>query len=267
MPTKIVTPTTGRLVLGHPFVSTNKDADGNPLVDKAGLPRVQYFLHIAVPKNDPAWQGIIAAMSSEAKAGFPQFFPANPGAGFGGCNKKDFSWKIIDGDSTEPNASGARPCDREGYPGNWILKMSSGFPPKCFVYANGAFTELTDPKCMKTGDYVSVSGSTSPNGSTQSPGLYLNLDGVLFVREGKEIVTAQSAESMFGAVAGALPPAAANTPAAPFTPPPAPVTPPPAPAPDLLKGPQMAPGCQFTYASLVASGWSDDQMREAGYLV
>jgi hypothetical protein len=265
MATKIQTPLSGRLVLGHPFVSTNKDADGNVYADG----RVQYFMHIAIPKNDPLWGGILATMMTEAKAGFPQFFPPAAASKFGGCNLPTFSWKITDGDSTEANTKGNSPSQREGYPGNWVLRFSSGFQPKVYVHANGAYTELTDPKCVKTGDYVVVSGSTSPNGSTQSPGLYLNIDGVLLVKEGKEIISSQSAESMFGAVLSNLP-AQTATAGAPFqtpTPQPAAPVPVPTPAPDLLKGPQMAPGCPYTYASLVAAGWTDDQMRASGYLI
>jgi len=85
-------------------------------------------------------------------------------------------------------------------------------------------------------------------------------------------ITADEARAAFG-IAGAAtpPPAQGYTPPPPaqgFTqtpPPPASeqaATPPPPPA-----GPQMAPGCQFTYEQLQQAGYTDEAMRQAGYLV
>lgn len=295
MPTELLTPV-GRLVQGSPFEPRTTDAEGNPLTIRnganAGKPRVDYFMALAIPKNDPGWNDINTKIYNEAKSGFPNLFDAA-----GNCIHPQFAWKIIDGDSQVPNSRNVKPCDREGYPGNWVLMFSSGIAPK--VYTAGGEALLTNPAELKRGDYIRIYGNVAGNESQQRPGVYLNHSLVERVGFGEEIITGVTGEQAFGGQPAALPPGASATPTAPATPmqnpnatAPAPGSQPGAPAPahqpaapaaapatpaptapatDFLN-PTGAPapgaepkfqtpdGRQFTEAELIAAGWNQQQV-------
>ncbi len=283
----------GRLVMGSLYKPQTTDADGKPLVVKngpnVGQPTVRYFFALAVPKNpgEQHWastewgQKIWAA----GHAGFPQ----------GQANSPTFAWKVVDGDSQVPNSKGKKPCEREGYPGHWVISFSSGFPPK--IYNRDGTAAIVEPDAVKLGYYVQVNGDVDANGNAMKPGVYLNHNMVALSAYGPEIHSGPDvAAAGFGAAplpAGASatpvggfapaapmapPPAAPAAPANPAflqVPPPAPAAPamvappaPAAPAAPVPTGPVMTPAANgVSYASYIAAGWSDAQLRAAGMMV
>jgi hypothetical protein len=251
--TQILTPV-GRLVQGDCFEPQTKDSEGKPLLIKngpnAGQPRVDYYMAIAIPKTDAGFQEIWTAIHGVAKMSFPALFDAA-----GNCLNPAFAFKMTDGDSQVPNSKNAKPCDKEGFPGNWILGFSGGFAPKC--YTAGGAELITNPDMLKRGYFVRIYGTVKGNGSQQQPGIYLNHSMVEMVGYGEEINSGPSGDAVFGAApAGALPAGASATPLANSAPiaqggqmpgmaPPqgGPAIAPPAnvqPAPDFLNGPAPA---------------------------
>lgn len=223
--TELLTPV-GRLVQGDCFEAQTTDAEGKPLVVKngpnAGQPRVDYFMAIAIPKTDPGFNELYAKIHNEARQSFPSLFDQA-----GNCISPKFAFKVIDGDSQVPNSRGTKPCDREGFPGHWVLNFSGGYAPKC--YTAGGAELITDPNMIKRGYYIRIYGSVKGNGSTQQPGIFLNHSMVELVGYGEEIITGPDGSAVFGGTpAGALPAGASATPVAPSTAP-------------LAQGPGAAP--------------------------
>ncbi len=205
---QITTPI-GRLVSGDCYDPQTKDSDGNPLLVKhgvnAGEPRVNFYLGIAIAKDGRPWEQTEWGfeMMKIARMDFPAMFDANgtllPG--------RQFSFKVTDGDSTIPNTKGRKPCDAEGYPGNWILHWGNGFPPKC-VDATG--DNVIPEGQIKCGHYIQIMGYIKGNGSAQQSGIYLNTKIVAHAGFGPEIMKGPDASDVgFG---GALPPGASATP-------------------------------------------------------
>jgi hypothetical protein len=209
----------GRMVQGNCFKGRTKNKKGEPYVFKkgpnAGQPYELRFVAIAITKTDAEFNSLWAIIEQTAKANWPQWFDAN-----GQPTHPRFSWKYVDGDSTTPDETGKRPCDREGWPGNHILKLSSNFPFPVYTRVNGVLTETVDPNVVKPGYFIRIAGSVKGNDSSESPGVYLNIGGVEFVGYGQEIRTGPDGEAMFGnAPVPALPAGASATPLAPATPP------------------------------------------------
>lgn len=283
----------GRMVAGNMYEPQTTDMEGRPLVTKtgpqAGQPRVDYFFALAIPKAPgqthwatkpagwdaakPYWGEVIWNRGHQA---FPQGQAQSPG----------FAWKVTDGDSQVPNKAGRKPCDREGYPGHWVLHFSSGFAPK-IVNADGS-QPITEPGAVKCGYYIQVLGNVDGNGSLQQPGVFLNHAGVALAGYGQEIVSGPDLKGAgFG---GALPPGAstvpvggmqAPAPVAAVTPPPATVAAPPAaivPNPAILQPPPVpaaapaparvmtAKAAGATYESFVEKGWNDALLVQHGYM-
>ena len=237
----------GRMVAGNLYTPNTKDFDGKPLVNKtgpnAGQPRVNYFLGFAVKKMGEShwaqtpWGAKIWEVGHRA---FPQ-----------AAQRPDFAWKIDDGDSQVPNKRGRKPCENEGYPGHWILKLSGGFAPKVYRQEAGGYVQVTEPNYIKPGYFLEASFSVDGNGNQNNPGVYLNLQMVCFRAYGPEIVFGPNVEDAgFGQaplpagaslapLAAAIPPpgAAAAPPLAPLAaaipPPGAAAAPPPPPIPVL----------------------------------
>lgn len=288
MPQTLFTTPVGRIVLGSLYKANTTDAEGKPLVVKnganAGQPRVQFFFALAIKKgtethwSQTTWGAEIWRKGHEA---FPQ-----------AANSPQFAWKIEDGDSTVPNKRGRKPCDNEGWPGHWVVKLSGGFAPKIYRQEGTAFLEVSEVDFVKPGSFVEVRAGVDGNGSQSQPGVYLNYQMICFRAYGPEIFFGPSVEEAgFGASplpagASAMPPA--STVPMPAAPAPIPVTPnpaflqvpvvptigvaappapvPPAPAPPS-SGPQMtAKAGGVSYAAMVAAGWTDDAMRANGYL-
>ena len=105
----------GRLISGHPMLQYDViDPNTKQPKVKDGVKIVECGFGFAIPKNGSTdwrqtWWG--QQIEAIAKADFPN----------GEWQRPDFSWKIIDGDSTIPNKKGNKPCDMEGAPGNWVI--------------------------------------------------------------------------------------------------------------------------------------------------
>jgi hypothetical protein len=291
---ELLTPV-GRLVQGSISKGQTQDAEGNPLVVKtgpnAGNPRTDYFFAVAIPKagerhwNQTEWGKQIWQVGQRA---FPQ----------GQANSPTFAWKIVDGDSEVPNRRGRKPCEREGFPGHWVLSFSSGYAPNV-VNSNG--TKPQDPGSVKLGYYVQILGSCSGNGSVQQPGVYLNHNTVALSGYGPEITVGPdlatvgfgkaplpagaSATPLGGMAAPDVAPpwdaasgvqphpgflAPPVTPPVPVAPPAAlPVTPPvpvapPVPAAPVRRMTEAAAGA--TYEQLIGAGWTDQLLVQHGMM-
>jgi hypothetical protein len=251
----------GRLVQGNLWEPDTKDNEGNPLTNKAGEPRVKYWVRLAIPKNSPEWAAFYAVLVDAAKGGHAKHFDAQ-----GNCTRPDFSWKITDGDSVAvTQKSNVRTCDQKGFAGCWVVNFSSGFAPKCFkwVEVEGAknpdgtqayaLQEINEPNDLKIGYHVQINYQSKGNNSSQSPGIYINMHNVLLTKIDEEIVSAGgNPANIFKTPMPVMQSAAAVATPAPGTPPPpaAPVVaaPPAAatagtitPAPEFLDGPAPPP--------------------------
>ena len=174
-----ITSPVGRIVAGSLYKGNDKDFDGKPLVYKngpnAGQPRLNYFFALAIPKNPgeqhwahTEWGKIIWTVGCKE---YPQ-----------ASQRPDFSWKVEDGDSTIPGKgqNAKRPCDKEGYRGHWILKLSTSFAVTIYKQEAGGFVKLDAIDAVKPGYYVQVSFSVDGNGQDLNPGVYLNPNAVCF---------------------------------------------------------------------------------------
>lgn len=215
----------GRIIMGDVYKGSDKDSKGVPRTVKSGpnkgQPITQFFMGVAIPKNpgeqawwQTAWGQQIMAVGQQ---GFPNFF-----------NNPAFAWKIEDGDSQIPNKSNRRMCDNEGAPGHWVLKFSSQFAPPVYQQPSpGVFERVEAPGLIKTGWWVQVNASVKSNGSSESPGIYLNQQMVLFVKQDKELSSGPDAATAFAGAAVASLPGVATLPFAG------------APQPGMMPGPAM----------------------------
>ena len=255
-----VTTPVGRLVNGHPMnsevVTDNKTGLVVMTADSV-TPRTNTFFALAIAKGaekgwrETTWGQLIFNC---AVADFPN----------GAHQRPDFAWKIEDGDSQVPNKKGKKNCDREGYPGHWVLRLSTGLPIRCFH--DGRFDptqQIQRKEEIKPGDYCRAALLVRGNDRTDSPGVYLNPDMFALTRAGIEIQLGEQRAATDAFSGAAVLPANAHVdpnagvaPApGPGTPPPAagPGTPPPAvagpsatpagvtPAPDFAAGPSAPP--------------------------
>ena len=256
----------GRMIGGNlDKLFPRTEANGQPKTGKDGQPEMQCSVGYAIPKagethwNQTAWGKTIYETGAAAHPNLV----ASPA----------FSWKITDGDSTLPNKKGKRPCDQNGYPGNWIIWFSQGWLPKR-VNANGTI-ELPEGSIVP-GYYIQVFGSVAgnklvPNGT---PGVYLNPIAVALVGEGDKIATDVDTTAVgFGQAPpppGARPVTAVEpafqTPAIPPGVQPAPsfLTPPPPTAPARVMTP-AANGA--TYEQMIAAGWTDALLTQHGMML
>lgn len=178
-----VTSPVGRIVRGSLYEPSTIDAEGKPLVVKngpnAGQPRVNYFIALAIPKGAEKHWAETSWGAEIWKVGHTTF----PGI----VSSPSFAWKIDDGDSQVPNKVGRKPCDNEGYKGNWIIKLSNGFAPKIYRQDGGGYVQVTDKDYIKAGYYVEAAFTVEGNGSAQQAGLYLNHSMICFRAYGPEI--------------------------------------------------------------------------------
>lgn len=178
-----ITSPVGRIVAGSLYKGNTTDFDGKPLVVKTGAnvgqPRVNYYIGLAIAKRTEThwalteWGKQIWAVGHAA---FPQ-----------AAQRPDFAWKIEDGDSAILNKRNKKPCDNEGYPGHWIIRLSSGFAPKIYRPENGQFVQETTEGFVKPGYFVQVAFSVDGNGNQNNSGVYLNTQMVAFSAYGPEI--------------------------------------------------------------------------------
>lgn len=267
-----ITTPVGRMVKGSLYKPNTTDADGAPLVFKhgpnVGQPRVQYFFALAIPKGQETywsqteWGKQLWALGNQC---FPSI-AASP----------SFAWKIDDGDSQIPNKKGHKPCDSEGYPGHWVIRLSNGFAPRIYRQEGGAFIQETEVDFIKPGYWIQVALVATGNGSTSQPGIYLNPSMVCLRRTGTEISFGPDVnEAGFGVAP--LPAAATAMPEAialPTIPAPAAVvaTPPPPPAP-VVPDPAFLNVKKMTakagavpYASYIDKGWTDELLIQHGFM-
>lgn len=293
----------GRMVQGSVYKPNTTDADGKPLVVKsgpnAGQPRVDFFFAVAIPKTQAHWANEVhpdarigdwgAKIWNHAHAQWPQ----------GQAQRSDFAWKIEDGDSQIPNKKGMKNCDREGYPGHWVIKFGGGYAPK-IVNKEGT-AAILEPDAIKCGYYVQVFGNVSSNESSQTAGIYMNHKIVALNGFGEEISYGPDPTQVgFGAVApgasavplgGMTPPVPGVPASAPPVPGVAPAAPVPTPAPNtgFVAGPASAPpppgaaavappppaapvrqmtaAATATYEAYIAGGWTDAQLIANGLML
>lgn len=249
----------GRLVSGHPMkFNAVKDNKGVPKLSKTdGKPMQEIYFAIAVLKSggidwkQTTWGALIV---QAAVAGWPN----------GEYQSPSFAWKIIDGDSAIPNKVGKKPCNREGWPGHWVLSVKSMFAFSC--YHHGKYNPLTDqiadPKMIKCGDYVRAEISVVGNNPSESPGVYMNPSLFELYRAGAPIISENTpdAAAAFGAVPAQLPAGAVvdNSVVPGMALPPPPVTP----KPEFLQPPKIytVQGAQYTEVQLKGFGWTDAQI-------
>lgn len=178
----------GRVVQGSLYKAQDKDfTTGQPRVfpaghPKAGQPKISYFFAVAVPKvqGETAWWDTVWGKRAVAvaTAAWPR----------GEWQTPTFAWKMEDGDSLVPNKKGRKNAETEGFPGNWIINFSSGYPPKIFLpVQGGAAQPIVEPDVVKLGFWVEVLGSLRSNETQGNPGIYVNHDMVAFRGRDKEI--------------------------------------------------------------------------------
>lgn len=256
-----------------------------------------------IPGN-PTWEEEKAKLDAAARAAWPNLFQQNfqrpPNLHFDAalpadCTSPKFANKILDGDGFDDDG---KPYSRnDGWAGCWVVKVSNGFAPQVKEWLDGTgWADMTPHgRQIKLGDYVTVSGTVESNKSTQSSGMYMNFDIVSFEAEGERIIIASAvdANEALGSRGGqANPPAsgqannahaggaggAAHGTAGSTTASDAPPysgyrednAPPPPPgdnAPPPPSGPTMtAKAGGKTYESFIAAGWTEDQLRQHGYI-
>lgn len=203
--TDFVTPV-GRIVQGNLYSGNTTDDEGQPLLFKtgknAGQPRTEYFFALAIRKDDPGLAAFRQLLDARARADFPHMVMPD------GSMSPHFSSKVEDGDSTVPNKNMIANSTREGFPGHMIFKFSGSQAPNV-VHKDSAgnILPVTDQNMGKRGHFVQVSGDTSGNGRTDSPGMYLNFNHVLFAGYGEEIASGPSASDAFANAPAAAAPA------------------------------------------------------------
>lgn len=244
----------GRLVAGHPMKAEPRinDQTKQPQLDATGQPVTERYIGVAIAKagethwNQTAWGQQILAAAQDPVSGWTN----------GEIGMPAFAWKIVDGDSTVPNKAGKKPAEQEGYPGHWIINMTTRIAYNC--YHTGKYDPMQaiqDVNEIKCGDYVQVYASVKGNKPSQSPGVYINPQMLRFDRAGQQIirVSGPSAADVFGGVAAA-PAAPAVTPAYDLVQPGAGVTPPPPP----VEPSYNVNGTVYTKSQLLAMpGWTD----------
>ncbi|GAH16243.1 unnamed protein product, partial [marine sediment metagenome] len=161
MSNNIITPV-GRIVQGDAFKPNTTNQLGQPLVDKHGQPRVDFFMALAVEKNNPDWPDFKAELDQVAAAAWPGGQSLAP----------NFSFKIADGDGFDDH--GKPNNAKEGFAGCWVLKASNGFAPQR-VTTGGVSVINEGTGMLKRGDFARFVVTSSGNNNPQKPGIYINL--------------------------------------------------------------------------------------------
>jgi len=258
----------GRLVGGSLYKGQTKNAKGEDLKFKDGTPRTDWSFGVAFAKvpgqswGQTEWGKAIYA---EAVAAAPTIHQT-----------PTFAWKVTDGDSAIPNKKGKKPCEREGYPGHWVLWFSGSYLPK--IFNKDGTAPIVEADAVKPGYFIQVFGNTTFNNSADSPGMYMNYSMVAFNAYGPEIELGDGPDASavgFGqsaapagataAPVGGMASAPASTPAptAPSAPAPSAPSAPAAPAP----GPQPTAKAWTTLEGMLAAeGWTLELLIAQGYV-
>lgn len=208
----------GRIVGGNPtaFENAIDFYTRQQKLDKNGQPVKEHRIDLAVPKAE-FLQNVWPYIVQEVAKVYPQYANAHPDQ----LNMTRFAWKIINGDSPEcPQGSSVPYNTREGYPGNYIIKIrTSAFCPSTYKFENGAYRKVEENE-IRTGDYVVTSLNISVH-KEKDGGIYWNPNAYELVGYGQVIKGSQGGDPMklFGGQASALPMGASATPisAAPVT--------------------------------------------------
>lgn len=307
-PTALTSPV-GRLVWGSLYEPQTTDYDGKPLTTKtgpnAGKPRVDYPFGVAFQKGaevpaasakgyPPHMAWVLTEWGAKIYAKGYEAFPNQYGL-------PTFAWKVTDGDSVIPNRKGNLPSASEGFPGHWVLRFGSGYPPNLYTAIGrppGDPAALTEAGAIQPGYWVQVAFEVDGNGNSSNPGVYINHKMVCLIAYAPVILSGKAPDPKaagFGvgvaipAGASLTPPAGLTAPppvtaaappvSAPAMPPPpavAAVTPPPvavvpqpailaAPPPPAAPGRVMLPAAGGTsYESFKSAGWTDAQLVQHG---
>lgn len=210
----------GRLVSGDAMKKhLATDDNQQPVLIKtgpnAGQQREDYYVGVAIPKTpnvdwkqEPWGQQIVTA----ANAGFPHLID-NQGTNLN--PNMPVALKVIDGDSTFPNKAGNKPCDKEGYPGHWVINAAtSGMSARLYKWSQQQQKPLPLPEGdeIKRGYYVQLNAKVDPNGSAQQPGVYITPSMICMIAYGEEIYSGPNADDAGFGMNGALPSGASLTP-------------------------------------------------------
>ena len=243
MAEKITSPV-GRLVWssgGNLLKGTSKNDEGKLYVyatgPNAGDAYSKYDFGLAIPKDGRDWRQ--TEWGSQINAAGLAAWPG------GQTGQAAFAWKVIDGDSTALNKANKRPCDKEGYPGHWVLSFQGTRPVRLYERAadGSRWVEHSNPASVKNGYYLQVEFTVSGNNVRTSPGVYLNHNMAAFIAYGPEIVSAFGNPNAAGFGTGPLPAGASMTPLAPSAPLPGAgqASPPPLPPTTTAAAAQMPP--------------------------
>ncbi len=250
----------GRLVSGSPSQFRKTNQRGEPLVYKSGVnigePKREYSLGVAYRKTQPDVPKFIRELREHAAKEWPQLFD-----GDGNCVFEDFAGKITDGDSTKMNKKQRRPCDNPEWKGCWVVWFTSDREPVCV--SSGA-RELIPAAGIKTGYYVRIKASTCKN-TGDTPGMYMNLEGVELSGYGPEIENRPDPREAFREKQAAVVPEGMSTVPVTKGEIPVPSEPPPPPIPPGEK--EVSAGSKVLYqgvvyerAQLMKRGWTEAQV-------
>ena len=202
----------GRLVRGHPLKprAVTDRTTKQPKLNKVGQPRQAWTFGVAFPKAEfqaSIWPLMLQEVGS--------VYPPTPHTNGMPSAPPKFAWKYIDGDGIDDEG---KPYNlREGYAGCYILNFSTELKAPGLFKWNGASYDQLAPDAIKTGDYIVVGATMKanvPQDKTETPGLYMNPEGVQFIAYGPEIISQGTVDpmTMFKGQTYALPPGASATP-------------------------------------------------------
>jgi len=146
----------------------------------------EYYIQIAIKKDDPLLKGLFDTIQGAAAEGFKNGEPA----------RADFAWKFKDGD-TNP--------ERNGWAGCFVFTFRTRFTPNAIV--DNKNQQIIDPHAIKPGYQVRVAYTVKANGNQMKPGVYLNFTMVQLVAEDTVIVSGPSVADVFGAPSAQTQPA------------------------------------------------------------
>lgn len=262
----------GRFVWGDLYTPQDKDAEGKPMVIKsgpnAGQPTSKYNFGVAIPKGgEQHW--------AQTQWGQILWIAGHAGLATAGQLGDQFAWKVKDGDDARPGRirngkPTPAPKDRKGYPGHWVVSLSTQFPCQLFtVLGVQKPVPFEQAGAINPGDYIQVYGTADYNGAANNPGLFISPSVAVLCGYGERITTGVDVSQIaFGgqmagtsavplggaAVPGATPtnPAAPAVPGAPMAAAPAPVAAPTPAAPGVAQyapaptAPAVTPSATFT---------------------
>ena len=173
----------GRLVSGSPSTYRVTNMGGEPLVYKSGPrigePKREYSLGVAFAKEQADVPAFIRQLKGYMRDAWPHLFDEDLNCLYG-----DFADKITDGDSTIMNKKQRRPADKPEWKNCWVMWFTSDREPQC---VSAGAVALIKPEEIKTGYYVRIKASTSKN-TGDTPGMYMNLEGVELSGYGPELI-------------------------------------------------------------------------------